>query len=80
MIFHSPCSYCLDNTSGVEKKDFLQEIILMKKVSSGSNAYIINMVGCCTLQEPLALILEFAPYGNLLNFVRAIKTEVYINY
>lgn len=68
--------YSTVNASGAEKEDFLQEIKLMKKVSDGGNPYIVNMVGCCTLQEPLALILEFAPHGNLLNFIKALKKEV----
>ena len=51
----------------------------MKKVSAGNNSYVINMVGCCTTQEPLALILDFAPNGDLLTFLRAHKKEVHIN-
>ena len=70
--------YYVVNASGTEKEDFLLEIKLYKKVSSGGNPYIVNMLGCCTLQEPLALILEFAPHGNLLNFLRALKQEVCI--
>ena len=70
--------HCAANASGTQKEDFLQEIKLMKKVSDGGNPYIVNMVGCCTVEEPLALLLEFAPHGNLLDFVKALPKEVYI--
>ena len=65
------------DTTEADKSDFLKEIKLMKKVSTGNNPYVINMVGCCTTQEPLALIIDFAPNGDLLTFLRAHKKEVY---
>ena len=37
---------------------------------------IIEMLGCCTLTLPICLIMEYAPYGNLLAYLRAIKTKV----
>jgi len=66
-----------DDASDADKGDFLKEIRLMKKVSTGNNPYVINMVGCCMTQEPLALILDFAPNGDLLTFLRTHKKEVY---
>ena len=45
----------------------------MKKVS-GSNhnhqKFVVNMLGCVTLQEPMVLVLEYAMYGDLLNYLR----------
>jgi len=67
----------IDDTSDADKSDFLKEIRLMKKVSTGNNPHVINMVGCCTTQEPLALILDFAPNGDLLTILRMHKKEVY---
>ncbi|XP_065897508.1 fibroblast growth factor receptor 3-like [Dysidea avara] len=64
-----------DDATETDKSDFLKEIKLMKKVSTGLNPYVINMVGCCMTQEPLALIIDFAPNGNLLTFLRAHKKE-----
>ena len=58
------------------KHDFLQEISMMKKVASGKNPYVVNMVGCCTQQEPLALVLEYVPNGNLLDYLREMRTAV----
>ena len=43
---------------------------MMKSVASGTNIHVVKMVGCVTIQEPLALILEFIPYGNLLDYLR----------
>ena len=42
----------------------------MKKVSAGQNPHVVSMVGCVTVQEPLSLITEFVPYGNLLQYLR----------
>lgn len=62
------------NASSDMKHDFLQEITMMKKVASGKNPYVVNMVGCCTRQEPLALVLEYVPNGNLLDYLREMRT------
>ena len=43
---------------------------MMKTVASGTNIHVVKMIGCVTIQEPLALILEFVPYGNLLDYLR----------
>ena len=58
------------------KKEFLQEISMMKRVSMGKNPYVVNMIGCCSVQEPLALVLELVPIGNLLEFLKANRTIV----
>ena len=58
------------SAKGNERRDFLQEIEMMKKVSEGQNPHVVSMVGCVTTQEPLCLITEFVPYGNLLQYLR----------
>jgi len=58
------------------KKEFLQEIAMMKQVSTGKNSYVVNMIGCCSVQEPLALVLELVPNGNLLEYLKANRTIV----
>ncbi|XP_065882310.1 fibroblast growth factor receptor 2-like [Dysidea avara] len=60
-----------EDAGGDLKQEFLQEIKLMKKVAEGSNPYVVNMIGCCTIEEPLALIMEFVSGGNLLGFLKA---------
>ena len=77
----SACVYLLhtDTASRKERKDFLDEIETMKKISDGFNPHIVNMVGCVTLQEPLCLITEFVPHGDLLDYLRNQRKKVCIN-
>ena len=42
----------------------------------GEHHNIINILGACTRGKNLKMIIEFAPYGNLLNFLRS-KREIY---
>ena len=71
LIGLTPCfHYSAASAKGSERRDFLQEIEMMKKVSEGQNPHVVSMVGCVTLQEPLSLITEFVPYGNLLQYLR----------
>ncbi|CAH3145354.1 unnamed protein product [Pocillopora meandrina] len=51
-----------------QRRDFLEEIKLMKDV--GSHRNIVNILGCCTIQEPMFLLLEYVPYGSLLKYLR----------
>ena len=53
------------------RQSFHNEIAMMKKVASGKNIHVVKMVACVTIQEPLALVLEYVPYGNLLDYLRA---------
>ena len=66
----------LASATGSERRDFLNEIELMKKISQGHNSHVVNMVGCVTLQEPLCLIIEFVKYGDLLSYLRATRKRV----
>ena len=54
--------------------DFLQEIDLMKNIGKHQN--VIQMYGCCTTCRPICLVLEYAPGGNLLNYLRSLKKKV----
>ena len=58
------------------KNDFLKEIATMKKITMSKCPYVINMVGCCTLQEPLSLVLEYVPHGDLLTYMRTMRKLV----
>ena len=68
--FGSVQNVALGSAKGSERRDFLQEIDMMKKVSEGQNPHVVSMVGCVTVQEPLSLISEFVPFGNLLQYLR----------
>ena len=65
--------------SSSEKASFLKEIDMMKKVSgtgSDLSMFVVNMVGCCTLQEPLLLVLEYVKHGDLLTYLRSMRRQV----
>ena len=62
--------------TGNKRRDFLAEIDMMKKIAEGYNPHIVNMVGCVTLQEPLCLITEFVPYGDLLSYLKYQRKKV----
>ena len=49
---------------------------MMKKIAEGYNPHIVNMVGCVTLQEPLCLVTEFVPYGDLLSYLNYQRRKV----
>lgn len=71
MSFISP-----DTTESSDKKCFLDEIELVKKIAERSNPYVVGLVGCVTLQEPMCLLTEFVPHGNLEVYLQAIKKMV----
>ena len=58
-----------------QRREFLEEIQLMKALGSHKN--IVNMVGCCTLEEPMFLLVEFVPYGDLLHYLRKRRGKVH---
>ena len=61
------------------KADFLKEIATMKKITMGNCPYVVNMVGCCTLQEPLSLVLEYIPNKDLRTYLWTIREQVSIS-
>jgi len=38
--------------------------------SIGHHPNIVSMVGACTARRPIALIMEYVPYGSLQNFLK----------
>ena len=60
---------CVDESEGTSSRDdLLREIALMKNLSSHPN--IVSMIGACTEYEPIALLMEYMPYGNLQTFLK----------
>ena len=51
----------------------------MKKIAVERCPHIVNMVGCCTQEEPLALVLELVSNGDLLSFLRASRAPVSVH-
>ena len=47
---------------------------MMKKVSYGNHLHVLKMLGCVTATNPMMLVLQFVPQGNLKNYLRGMKT------
>lgn len=52
-----------------EMADLISEMEVMKII--GKHVNIINLLGCCTQNGPLLVIVEYAANGNLKDFLRA---------
>ncbi|XP_078363420.1 fibroblast growth factor receptor 2-like [Oculina patagonica] len=63
-----------ENASPDQKKDFLDEINLMKAVGSHKN--IVSLIGCCIKSSPNFLVVEFASKGDLLSYLRELRIKV----
>lgn len=58
-----------DGATETELADLLQEMEIMKSIGRHNN--IINLLGCCTQTDgPVLVIVEYAPYGNLRDYLR----------
>nr|KAG5712834.1 hypothetical protein BaRGS_007431 [Batillaria attramentaria] len=70
--------YCADQKVAIKlvkegapvsyKEDLVAEINLMKRL--GTHPNIVCLIGACTISEPIALVMEYVPYGNLQNFLK----------
>ncbi|XP_074532014.1 proto-oncogene tyrosine-protein kinase receptor Ret [Halichoeres trimaculatus] len=56
-----------ENASNSELRDLLSEFTLLKQVN---HPHVIKMYGACSQDGPLYLIVEYAKYGSLRNFLR----------
>ncbi|XP_078368380.1 uncharacterized protein LOC144652235 [Oculina patagonica] len=57
-----------DRTDEEAKNQFLDEIELMKAIGLHKN--VLRMLGCCVNSDPIFLVLEYVPYGDLLHWLR----------
>lgn len=58
------------NANGTsEEEDFFKEMELMK--SLGRHKHIMSLVGVCTIDDPILLVIEFAELGDLKNYLRS---------
>lgn len=53
--------------------DLVSEMEMMKMI--GKHINIINLLGCCTQGGPLFVVVEYAPHGNLRDFLRQHRTS-----
>lgn len=56
-------------------KDLVCEMEVMKMI--GTHINIINLLGCCCQDGPLFVIVEYAPHGNLRDFLRKHRPTSY---
>ena len=64
----------LDDPSKTQKEEFTFEIEQMKLLGSHKN--VVSMVGCCTIQEKIFLVIEYVPCGDLLTWLRRRRKRV----
>ena len=64
----------LDDPSEAQKEEFTFEIEQMKLLGSHKN--VVSMVGCCTLENEMFLVIEYVPCGDLLTWLRRRRKKV----
>ncbi|XP_056013331.1 fibroblast growth factor receptor 4-like isoform X4 [Ostrea edulis] len=60
-----------DCAMDVEKEDLYQELDIMRKISHHPN--IVDYLGCCTQQDPMYIIMEYVPGGNMQQYLRKFR-------
>ena len=77
-LFYPSIRVVLENAGEEEKRQFLQEIDLMKDV--GSHPNILSIFGFWIRSEPIMLIIEYVPHGDLLQWLRNKRQQVKLVY
>jgi len=78
MFFSIHAILSLDSTDKEAKDQLLEEIELMKSI--GSHRNVVNMLGCWVKSDPIFLLLEFVPYGDLQHWLRKKRIQVSTQY
>ncbi|KAL9986761.1 hypothetical protein ACROYT_G000954 [Oculina patagonica] len=63
-----------DDPSDEQNEEFLHEIEQMKLLGAHQN--IVSLVGCCTLHEKKLLVIEYVPFGDLLQWLRRRRRSI----
>ncbi|KAJ3662891.1 hypothetical protein Zmor_007209 [Zophobas morio] len=53
--------------------DFIAEIEIFKKI--GKHPNIVALLGCCTVDTPYMMIMEFVPCGDLKNYLLELRAQ-----
>ena len=69
LVFASP-----DGAKEEQMQEFLEEIQVMKQI--GYHLNILNLLACCTMTNPMFLVVEFAKNGDLLHYLRKRREKV----
>ena len=65
-----------DHASEQEKRDFVGEITLMKRIGFAKHPHVVGLFGCVTIPEPMCILLEYLEYGSLRDYLQSISEEV----
>ncbi|XP_068686466.1 uncharacterized protein [Montipora foliosa] len=57
-----------DDATESDKRDLKSELELMKTLKP--HPHVIELLGCVTETEPLLVLIEYVPYGDLLGYLR----------
>ena len=56
----------------------------MKRVSATGNNHIVQIIGCILSEPPIAMVMEYVPFGdlrsNLVQWKEQVKTRLRILY
>ena len=63
-----------ENANEEERKEFMDEIMLMKKVGKHQN--VLSFFGCWTTTKPILLMIEYIAHGDLLHWLRHKRSQV----
>ena len=63
-----------ENANEEERKEFMDEIELMKKV--GKHRNVLSFFGCWTTTKPILLMIEYIAHGDLLHWLRHKRSQV----
>nr|XP_058943527.1 fibroblast growth factor receptor 3-like [Pocillopora verrucosa] len=56
------------NAAESDKRDLMKELDTMKQLKP--HPYVIKLLGCVTESEPLLVLIEYVPFGDLLGYLR----------
>ncbi|KAJ7379739.1 hypothetical protein OS493_014146 [Desmophyllum pertusum] len=57
-----------DNAAQKDLQDMLTELDVMKSLQP--HPHVVKLIGCCVERDPLFIVLEYLPYGDLLGYLR----------
>ena len=60
--------FVLADATENEYKDLASELKIL--IHLGEHPNIVNLLGACTKEGKLHILLEYCPHGNLMNFLR----------
>ncbi|KAL9964183.1 hypothetical protein ACROYT_G027778 [Oculina patagonica] len=68
-----------DDAPESDKNDLLSELEVMKKLKP--HRHVIKLLGCVTESEPLLVLIEYVPFGDLLGYLRKSRglNDMYYN-